>query len=87
MIWNLQRNVLGKGNGAEIGRGNEEDGEVEQLAAPENEGVFGAEFIKCHIPDTSIVAAGMVREKGGRGGVASGGGCAEREGAVWRLLW
>ncbi len=56
---NSQRNVLGKGNSAEIGGGNEENGKEKQFSGPENEGVFGAEFVKCHIPDAAIVAAEM----------------------------
>ncbi len=61
--------MLGKGNSAEIGGGNEENGKVKQLASPENKRVFGAEFIKCHVPDSAIVAAGDgEQDAGGRGG-------------------
>lgn len=54
---NSQCDVLGKGNSAEIGGGNEKNGKVKQFSSPENEGVFGAEFVKCHISDAAIVAA------------------------------
>ena len=56
---NSQCDVLGKGNSAEIGGGNEKNGKEKQFSSPENKGVFGAEFVKCHIPDTTFVAAEM----------------------------